>query len=200
MYCPNCGQQQVSDEMRFCSRCGFPLRGVRELIGSGGALVERETGAHGHLSKAFRGMRKGVWVLLASLVLFFFFGFITAVDDDFAILLLLPVLCFLIGFARLLYGAFIEGRWVKRDFSQPNVASGNLAQFGTVARSPELPAARGTPVPALSGERMQTAERMQSPGRTQAAEKTRTAEMGQPPSVTENTTKLLDDETPSPRG
>lgn len=28
MYCPHCGQQQASDEMRFCSRCGFSLRGV----------------------------------------------------------------------------------------------------------------------------------------------------------------------------
>jgi len=32
MHCPKCGQQQVSDEMRFCSRCGFALGIVTELI------------------------------------------------------------------------------------------------------------------------------------------------------------------------
>lgn len=191
MYCPNCGQQQVSDEMRFCSRCGFQLSWVREMIHSGGALVERETGVSDHLFKAFRGMRTGVWLLLAAVLAFFVFGLITAIDDDFAILLILPVLCFLIGFARLLYGAFIEGRWVKRDLS--NVASGKPAQLGTVGRSPELPPARITPVPAFT-------ERMKTPGSTLTAEKTQTAEMAQPPSVTESTTRLLDDETPSPRG
>ena len=33
MYCPKCGQQQVSDEMRFCSRCGLALTGLAEWLG-----------------------------------------------------------------------------------------------------------------------------------------------------------------------
>ena len=32
MFCPRCGQEQISDEMRFCSRCGFQLTGVSELL------------------------------------------------------------------------------------------------------------------------------------------------------------------------
>jgi hypothetical protein len=28
MFCPNCGQQQMAPEVRYCSRCGFSLRGV----------------------------------------------------------------------------------------------------------------------------------------------------------------------------
>jgi hypothetical protein len=32
MYCPRCGQQQVSDELRFCSRCGCNLDGVKAFI------------------------------------------------------------------------------------------------------------------------------------------------------------------------
>lgn len=32
MYCPKCSQQQVSDDLRFCSRCGFQLGVVRELL------------------------------------------------------------------------------------------------------------------------------------------------------------------------
>lgn len=32
MYCPKCSQLQNSDQLRFCSRCGFGLETVRELL------------------------------------------------------------------------------------------------------------------------------------------------------------------------
>ena len=32
MYCPKCSQQQVSDEIRFCPRCGFQLDAVKALL------------------------------------------------------------------------------------------------------------------------------------------------------------------------
>ena len=32
MFCPKCGQQQTSEEIRFCSRCGFRLSGIRDLL------------------------------------------------------------------------------------------------------------------------------------------------------------------------
>jgi hypothetical protein len=35
MYCPSCGQQQVSDEMRYCSRCGLALTGLLEWLAGG---------------------------------------------------------------------------------------------------------------------------------------------------------------------
>jgi hypothetical protein len=40
MYCPRCGQQQASEEIKFCSRCGFPLGLVSELIAHGGFLPQ----------------------------------------------------------------------------------------------------------------------------------------------------------------
>ena len=32
MHCPQCGQQVVSDGVRFCNRCGFALDGVKDLL------------------------------------------------------------------------------------------------------------------------------------------------------------------------
>jgi hypothetical protein len=32
MYCPKCSQQQLSDEIRYCSRCGFSLSVVSEIL------------------------------------------------------------------------------------------------------------------------------------------------------------------------
>jgi hypothetical protein len=40
MHCPRCGQQQASEEIKFCSRCGFPLGLVSELISHGGFLPQ----------------------------------------------------------------------------------------------------------------------------------------------------------------
>src|SRR6187397_2720656 len=38
MHCPRCGQQQISDQTKFCSRCGFQLGLVSELLENGGFL------------------------------------------------------------------------------------------------------------------------------------------------------------------
>lgn len=40
MHCPRCGQQQVSEETKFCSRCGFPLGLVSEILAHGGFLPQ----------------------------------------------------------------------------------------------------------------------------------------------------------------
>ncbi len=40
MYCPRCSQQQVSEETKFCSRCGFPLGLVTEILAHGGFLPQ----------------------------------------------------------------------------------------------------------------------------------------------------------------
>lgn len=38
MHCPGCGQQQISNETKFCSRCGLPLSVVGEVLSHGGYL------------------------------------------------------------------------------------------------------------------------------------------------------------------
>ena len=186
MYCPKCSQQQVSDEMRFCARCGFPLSAVKELVAAGGALAEPEAEQPqgSKLSPAFRGVRKGVWVMLASFALALVTGLLAAIDDVFAVLLILPVLCFIIGFARVLYGVFLAEKrasLVKGAASQQQAAPLMPGQTDTAARTPELSPPRIAPIEGFTPQRMKTAE------------------MVQPPSVTENTTRLLDEEADSRR-
>jgi hypothetical protein len=179
MYCPRCSQQQVSEEMRFCSRCGLPLSVVKELVAGGGGLVEREVEAQvGQPSPALRGMRKGVWIMLAGVPLALVVALLTAVNDAFAVFLLLPVLCLVAGFARLLYGTFLEGRAprVKRDASEQHAGSMMPSQPRTAARAPELSPPAGTPVEGFTAPKLETAE------------------MVRPPSVTEHTTRLLDED------
>ncbi|HEY2846721.1 MAG TPA: hypothetical protein VGI80_02825 [Pyrinomonadaceae bacterium] len=40
MHCPSCGQQQVSNETKFCNRCGLPLNVVAEVVRYGGYLPQ----------------------------------------------------------------------------------------------------------------------------------------------------------------
>ena len=42
MYCPQCGHQQISDETRFCSRCGISLGLVTDLISNSSTQLQRE--------------------------------------------------------------------------------------------------------------------------------------------------------------
>ena len=40
MHCPRCGQQQVSEDIKFCSGCGFPLGLISEILAYGGYLPQ----------------------------------------------------------------------------------------------------------------------------------------------------------------
>lgn len=40
MHCPRCGQQQVTEEIKYCSRCGFALGLVSEILLHGGSLPQ----------------------------------------------------------------------------------------------------------------------------------------------------------------
>ena len=180
MYCPKCSQQQVSDDMRFCSRCGFSLIAVKELIERGGAINGPEAGARAdQLARKQRGIRIGASMMLLSLVLTIFGGLLTAIDDDLAVLLLFPVLCFVIGFILVIYGVFLKGKRTARLKQPQPIMPGQLSPHPD---RPELSAPRVAPIESFSGHRVQTAE------------------MSHPPSVTENTTRLLDEESDPRRG
>ena len=177
MYCPQCSQQQISDEMRFCSRCGFPLAGVKEILTGGGVMTPTVVPQIESHSKGFKGAKQATWMLLAALAITFPIAVLSAIDDDFAVLILVPALCLLVAFVRLLYAVFFEDRLMPREktVQQPIVVSAYPGQPIASVRQRELPVSPGIPV-----------DNFTSRGR-------RTAEVVQPPSVTENTTKLLDD-------
>lgn len=176
MYCPNCGLEQISDEMRFCQRCGLSLTDVKNFI-TGGALVAQAPEAKKvERTRGQRSARRGSWMILVSLVLSFFTGLLAAVEDEFAVFFLPLVPLFLIGLGFVLYGVFLADRKLeaaKRAESQPRAVPVHL---GFAARNPELYAARSQPIETFTPQRVHTAE------------------MVHPPSVTENTTRLLDDE------
>lgn len=62
MFCPKCAGEINSDDTKYCSKCGFTLKSVRNIIVTGGA-DENE------ISQFQKGLRVGVKMLLLALIL-----------------------------------------------------------------------------------------------------------------------------------
>lgn len=69
MHCPKCGQQQVSEETRYCSRCGLLLTGISALVANNGELPASSAATGKKDSPRKRGVKQGAFIfLLAFLV------------------------------------------------------------------------------------------------------------------------------------
>jgi hypothetical protein len=72
MHCPRCGQQQVSEDIKFCSRCGFPLSLVSEVLAHGGflpQLADLDSRGKKWLTRNFGFKVSLLWFLLICFVL-----------------------------------------------------------------------------------------------------------------------------------
>ena len=184
MFCPQCGQQQVTGVIRFCSRCGFPLDGVIQLLGNGGLLpVYRSSDEPAPISPRRKGVKQGSVLLLSGAVIVPILGiFANFGNSAFLEILtaLAAIICFVGGPLRMLYAALFEEPAPKpfRAYGPPNQMPAHMyapQQFVPPAQNHALP-----PAPA----RPQTSWR----------QRPTTAELANPPSVTENTTRLLEKE------
>ncbi|HEY0762818.1 MAG TPA: zinc ribbon domain-containing protein [Pyrinomonadaceae bacterium] len=171
MYCPNCGQQQVSDEMRFCSRCGQALSGLAEwLAGVSMPATRAERSQVVAASPRRKGIRRAAKLMFFSGVLFPIFLVISlAVDEPGP--LSIPVLLFFVSLVMMLYARLFSDRQEHVIYQSPQASVP-----GPTSTRSSLPPATSIPIP--------------NAGRQQV----RTNELAQPPSVTENTTRLLDNE------
>jgi hypothetical protein len=171
IFCPKCGQQQLSVEARFCSRCGFPTDEVKQLVAADGVLptIEKES-QRPRRSPRREGVRQGVLLMCVFLLMLPFTESASGHRWE-----ILPQIFMMAGFVRVLYAVFFqEGapRRKRRDGSQAD-SDAAIKDKLRKARGTALPPARSIPV-------------------TEWRQQANTAEIISPPSVTENTTKLLD--------
>lgn len=169
MFCPKCSQQQSSEEMRFCSRCGFPLAAVAIVLDNQGNLPQLESQPVPKLQRS-RMLRESTYLTLVAwavaLVTTLFWDFGVPLETVAKISSLIFFLLGLVGLLRFVY-AFLS----VRDLPGP---------------SPEARVLRETNQAALPPQ--------QSMPLTDFPRRTNTREISPRPSVTENTTRLLDDQ------
>ena len=165
MFCPKCGQQQISDDRKFCSRCGLPFGGLAIWVASNGPTEAQFAST----SPRRKGIRRGAKLLFLSAVLFpLFLGFSLLVDEP--VPLFVPIAIFFAGISIMLYSR-IFGEEVNTPTNYPV----QQTRLGSPVVNNALPAAPSFPIDSMT-------------------HKGRTAEIVHRPSVTEHTTKLLDKE------
>lgn len=179
MHCPRCGQQQVSEETRFCSRCGFPLGLVSEVLANGGFLPQLAD-LHTKKKKFWtrkNGMKIGLtWFLVATFLLTPLAALAGLEEGAGAI----AVLGFMGGLLMMFFSwMFLEGEPKIAQFDtayQPvNYLSGNVTRQNVLPPQQTQPVQDFVPPSAGSWKAPNTGELV-------------------PHSVTEGTTKLLQKE------
>lgn len=181
MHCPTCGQQQVSEITRFCSRCGFPMEGVAQLLASGGVLPSYPIAqSDGERSPKWKGVRQGMAVFLLGVLLVPIMGLFSSFTggflSEFFLMLcgLFALLCFVGGPVRMLYAALFEQ---------------GAPQLGTMRPAPNYvpPVPNAFPAPPVRMNVLPPAAANPAGG----WRRQNTGEMLDRPSVTDNTTRLL---------
>ena len=176
MFCPRCGQQQATDSMRFCSRCGFLMEGVMHLLANSGILPRVEAGEP-KISKKRKGVMQGVIIFLSGILIVPIFGVMSAFSDGrisevFAFFAAMSaIICFVGGLLRTLFAAIFE----EGAKPQPYIS---VPSYMPHAVPPAPARVSALPPPAVNTE----------PWRPRS----QTAEIVPPTSVPDHTTKLLE--------
>jgi hypothetical protein len=157
--------------MRFCSRCGLALSGLAEWLAGSRLPVTREDDTQvAATSPRRKGIRRAAKMMFFSAVLFPVFLVISLAINH-GELMIIPIATFFVAFVLMLY---------VRLFSDKTAPVNNqVAQTATLNSSAgrgSLPPAANIPMPDFRRQQV------------------RTNELAQSPSVTENTTRLLDNE------
>ena len=180
MHCPRCGQQQASEHVKFCSRCGFLLELVAEVLANGGVLPQlAELGKKKKLFSRKNGLKLAlIWTVFMWFLLTPIFGILGAEEAT-----AIPAILGFFGGIFLLLVSFL-------------FLNDNPKPAGAVAQVPNF---RNDYIPQnLSGNVQQNALPPQQsvpassyippePGKWHT-----TNDLTAPPSVTEPTTKLLE--------
>jgi hypothetical protein len=174
MYCPKCSQQQISEKQRFCSRCGFALSAVAELLATGGVPPINQKESPRRNSPRYAGVRQGVILLMLSIILVPLVDVIGPPYHEALIFMFL-----IAGFARIVYALIFQEGAAKQH-------SVSLELRGSQMANSKLSDVKDIP----------TLQSANSISATDFIDLHRETSIIAPTSgVTDNTTQLLDDQT-----
>ena len=178
MYCPHCGQERTSSETSFCSRCGFLLTGVAELLANGGIVP----GAHPKLageSPRKKGLKMGLFIFLLTFLAVPLVAILSrTIGIGPTIVAITAILLSIGGLLRMLYAALFESP-VPAGMDAATLEAARPAFINRAADAhAALPPEQSIPVSTYAPP----------------AGNWRDTKDLEPGSVTENTTKLLEKE------
>lgn len=179
MFCPRCGQEQISEETRFCSRCGFLMTGVSELIAKGGALPQYlATNEPKGISPRKKGLKQGGMLLLSGFLIVPIIAIITAfLGAEPFVVAIVAILTFWGGILRMIYALLFESKVPNEKTLEENIYQSAQTLLNKKQEAKSLPPQQSVPtsgyVPPPAGHWRETND------------------LNKVPSVTEHTTKHL---------
>ena len=181
MFCPKCGQETHSETSSFCSRCGYLLTGTLELFRFGGILPNKPQ----KNSPRSRGLKQGLFILLLGILLFPLLGILGAFlfrQPPFVAGIVL-FLSFAAGLLRIAYALMFEEKYPTELPSGAEPQGASLKISGQESPS------------ALPPQQTFPAEQYATPSTGRWLD---TNDL-EPGSVTEGTTRLLENEADLPK-
>lgn len=182
MHCPKCGQQQISDQTRFCSRCGFLLTGIAQVVANDGIVPVQAPASFATGSPRKRGVMQGAFVFLLSFLLVPLTAIICmALGIGPEPVAVVAVSLTVGGLLRMAYALMFESGVSGGNTLEQNVMAASQNMFAGRKEAGELPPAQSIPASVYAPP----------PGTGRWRE---TNELETPGSVTDSTTKLLQHE------
>jgi uncharacterized protein with PQ loop repeat len=180
MFCPRCSQEQVSDEIKFCSRCGFSLVIVSEVLVNDGFLPQSiEVNKNKRRLTRKNGLYFSlVWFVFFALMLAPILGIITQEE-------IIALIWVIVGKMGALILLIISFAFLKKEPKNAENYNQEILDYGTNNLY-------GSQRTALPPQQSQPAQNYVSPASSWKAPDT--GKMAQPHSVTEVTTRLLQKE------
>ena len=182
MHCPKCGQQQISDQTRFCSRCGFLLTGIAHVVANDGILpMQASPSFFAAGSPRRKGVMQGVFIFLLSFLIVPLAGILTAfLNIEPFLPAISAILLIMGGLLRMVYALMFESGASGGNTLEQSVMATSQNLFAGKREAGELPPAQSIPTSVYA-----------PPGTGRWRE---TNELETPGSVTDSTTKLLHNE------
>jgi hypothetical protein len=180
VYCPRCGQEQISSETRFCSRCGFLMTGIGEVVLTGGLNQQLQAGNVKLPTPRKRGLKQGgAWFLLGIFLVPLLGVLSLLIHFPEEIIGLAAIVFFVGGIVRMIYALIFESGNPADKTLEENVMQTAQKLLNKKPQVNALPPQQSIPangyVPPVAGNWRDTNDL-------------------QPTSVTDATTKLLEKE------
>ena len=161
--------------MKFCSRCGLALSGLAEWLAGGRLPAKRaDEGQVAAVSPRRKGIRRAAKLMFFSGVLFIVFLVLSLAIEEGAPMIF-PVALFFVSLVLMLYARLFSDATAPVKTPVIQTPAGQTPALGSDSTRSALPPASNTSIPILGTPQV------------------RTNELAQPPSVTERTTRLLDE-------
>jgi hypothetical protein len=180
MFCPRCGEERVSTETSFCSRCGFLLAGTLELLMTGGVNPSLPPVIHDKRSSPRnRGVKQGLFILLLTFLIVPLVAILSAaLDIEPWAVAISAILLFVGGSLRMAYAWMFESGFSSSTVEGP-YSTGSPSFLNRQPNVPALPPQHDFPVSSYIAP---------------ATGNWRDTSDLEPKTVTEGTTKLLEKE------